>query len=286
MLLQPVVEEEMILLPGHPVIHQIFVHLAVDPTAVIEVEREEAARVHLLRRPDRSGAVGVKIFRGFALDEDRVGPPLQDLHHRQHVALDDILERGDKCSVRSHLLVPPAIFGGEDRADEHLVHRRVELDPGIAIGKGGRVGCQLRCEVRILEVAEPIRHTEVAQVHDRSDVTSLQVPQGQVSELPIIFAGRQERPVNGRAVAKELDADVLDEVEVLAPALIMAARFHLIDPSAPVIDRRDAILDPGGEHEISDCVPPFLAVVVSACQHRRAYRRTADASRFNPGRPH
>jgi hypothetical protein len=38
-LLQPVVEEEVIFLPGHAVIEQIFVHLAVDPAAVIEVER-------------------------------------------------------------------------------------------------------------------------------------------------------------------------------------------------------------------------------------------------------
>ena len=52
-LLQPVVEEEMIFLLGHAVVHQIFVHLAVDAAAVIEVEAEEAARVHQLGLVDR-----------------------------------------------------------------------------------------------------------------------------------------------------------------------------------------------------------------------------------------
>jgi hypothetical protein len=32
----------------------------------------------------------------------------------------------------------------------------------------------------------------------------------------------------------------------------MAAGFHLVDPDAAVLDRRDAVLDPGREHEVGD----------------------------------
>ena len=95
------VEEEVIFLAGHAVVEQIFVHLAVDAPAVIEVERQEAPRVQDLGRADRGRAVGVEIFRGFALDEDRVGAALQDLDHRQHVGFDDVLQRGDEADGRS-----------------------------------------------------------------------------------------------------------------------------------------------------------------------------------------
>jgi hypothetical protein len=31
---------------------------------------------------------------------------------------------------------------------------------------------------------------------------------------------------------------------------VMAAGFHLIDPGPAAIDRRDAVFDPGGKHEV------------------------------------
>jgi hypothetical protein len=37
----------------------------------------------------------------------------------------------------------------------------------------------------------------------------------------------------------------------------MAADVHLIDANAPVLDGRNAVLDPGRKHEISDVEPPL-----------------------------
>ena len=41
-----------------------------------------------------------------------------------------------------------------------------------------------------------------------------------------------------RAVAKEVDPDLLDAIEILAPALVVAADLHLVDARLAVIDRR------------------------------------------------
>jgi hypothetical protein len=116
------------------------------------------------------------------LDEDGIRTALQDLHHRQHVGLHDVLDRGDERQVRLQLLVPPAIFGAEGGADEHFVHRRIELDPGVALGEVRGVIRELLAEVRVLEVADPVGHAEVAQVHDRRDLAPLQLVQRQVGE--------------------------------------------------------------------------------------------------------
>ena len=92
----------------------------------------------------------------------------------------------------------------------------------------------------------------MAQVDDRRDVAPLQVGEDEVGEFPVIFAGAEIGFVQRRAVAQEIDADFLDAVEVLAPPLVMAADLHLVDPGLAVIDGRDAVLDPGREHEVGD----------------------------------
>ena len=53
-------------------------------------------------------------------------------------------------------------------------------------------------------------------------------------------------------VRRVLDADLLDTVEVLLPAPVMVAGLHLVDPRLAVVDGRDAVLDPGREHEVGD----------------------------------
>ena len=62
-LLEAAVEEEVIFFLGHAVIQHIFVHLRIETASVIEIERQEALRVHQLCRPDRRRALGMKIFR-------------------------------------------------------------------------------------------------------------------------------------------------------------------------------------------------------------------------------
>ena len=267
----------MVFLPGHAVVHQIFVHLAVDAAAVIEVEAEEAAGVHQLRLVDRRRAVGVEIFRAFGLDEDGVRPPLQYLDHRQHVRLDDVLERGDEAPVVGRLLVPPAVFGREDRADEHLVDRRVELHPGEAVGEGAGIGGEELREIRVLEIADPVGNSEMAEVDDRRDVAPLQLGEGEVGEFPIVLVGAEQGAVERRPVAKEMDAELVDAVEIGLPVPVMAARLHLVDPGAAAVDGRDAVLDPGREHEIGDDGPP--------CGVARRSRLTRERRRCQPQAP-
>ena len=106
--------------------------------------------------------------------------------HGQHVRLDHVLERGDEGPVAHQLLVPPAEGGRELGADEHLVDRGVELDPREAMREGaGILGKQLG-EVRVLEVADPVGHAEVAQVDDGNDAALLQPGERQIGELPVV----------------------------------------------------------------------------------------------------
>ena len=168
------------------------------------------------------------------------------------LALTMCLIAGDERAVVLLLLVPPAVFGREDRADEHLVDRRVELNPREALGEGAAIVGEQPREVRVLEIADPVGHAEMAQIDDRRDVAPLQIGEGQIGEIPVELVGAKVGLVDRRAVAEVIDPDLLDAVEILAPALVMAARRHLVDACLPVIDGRDAVLDPGREHEIGD----------------------------------
>ena len=51
-----------------------------------------------------------------------------------------------------------------------------------ARGEGAGVGGELFREIRVLEVADPIRHAEVAQVHDGHDLEPAQLGEGLVGE--------------------------------------------------------------------------------------------------------
>src|SRR3546814_178480 len=52
-LFQMIAQEEMIFIPRHPIVHQIFVHLAVDPPAIVEIEGKKSRGVQYFGRPDR-----------------------------------------------------------------------------------------------------------------------------------------------------------------------------------------------------------------------------------------
>ena len=92
----------------------------------------------------------------------------------------------------------------------------------------------------------------MAEVDDRRDLASPQLGEGEIGELPVEPVGPEIGFVDRRPVTEIVDPDLLDAVEILAPALIVAADLHLIDSSLAVIDRRDAVLDPGREHEVGD----------------------------------
>ena len=93
------------------------------------------------------------------------------------------------------LLVPPAVGGREERADEHLVDRRVELHPGKALGEGLGVVREKLGKIRVLEIADPVGHAEMAEVDDRNDVEVHQADEGDVGELPVVAPRAEERPV-------------------------------------------------------------------------------------------
>ena len=151
-----------------------------------------------------------------------------------------------------HLLVPPAVLGGEHRADEHLVDRRVELHPRKALGEGRRIVSEQLREIGVLEIADPVGNSEMAEVDDRRNVAAPQLREGDVGELPVIFAGTEIGLVDRRAVAEIIDPDFLDAVEILPPPFVVAANLHLVDAGLAVVDRRDAVFDPGREHEVGD----------------------------------
>jgi hypothetical protein len=101
----------------------------------------------------------------------------------------------------------------------------------------------------------------MTKVDDRSDVAPLQLGEAQVRELPIVLVGPEQSPVKRRTVAKEMDSELVDAVEVGLPVPVMTARLHLVDPGPAAVDGRDAVLDPGREHEIGDDGPPAICAV-------------------------
>jgi hypothetical protein len=58
-------------------------------------------------------------------------------------------------------------------------------------------------------------------------------------------------PVVGRAVAQIADAQLTRQLEILAPALVMVALFHLVYPFGTVrsLDGGIAALNSGGENK-------------------------------------
>jgi len=92
----------------------------------------------------------------------------------------------------------------------------------------------------------------VAEIDDRRDVALLELGEGLVRELPVKLVGTEIGLVDRRPVTEKVDPDLLDAIEILAPPFVMAADLHLVDSGLAMIDRRDAVLDPGREHEVGD----------------------------------
>ena len=92
--------------------------------------------------------------------------------------------------------------------------------------------------------------------------------------------GAEIRPVQRRPVAQIVDPDFLDAVEILAPALVMAADLHLVDAGLAMVDRRDAVLDPGREHEVGD---GSVSSICSLLPERPGRTRSGQSINDNPG---
>ena len=241
--------EELVFLSAHAVVHEIEEHVRVHPPAVIEIEREKAAGVVEFGEGDRIRAVGVEVLRGLALDEDGVGADIEDRPHGQHIGLDDVLQGRDEGLIARQLLVPPAIGGRERGADEHLVDRRIELNPGKALGKSLRIPGKELGKVGVLEVADPVGNPEVAQVNDRHDIAAVELAEGLVAEVPVVAPLPEPRRVDRRAIPQYPDADFVEQIEVGLPEGVVPALFHLIDAGPAPVDGRIAVLDPRSEQK-------------------------------------
>ena len=97
----------------------------------------------------------------------------------------------------------------------------------------------------------------MAEVGDGLDAQPPQLGEGLVGERPVVAARREVRAVVRRPVAQVLQAQLAHQLEVLAPALVVAALRHLVDAEVAAVRGRDhgvAVLDPGGEEEIVGAV--------------------------------
>jgi hypothetical protein len=181
------------------------------------------------------------------LNKDRVVAALEDGFHRQQVGAADVFQGGDERALVVRLLVPPAVSGGEESADVHLVDRGVELHPREPGGEGGGIRVEQLGKLGVLKVADPVRQAEVAEVDDGDDLATVEVGEGRVCEGPVVAAGAEKRLIDRWAVTQERDAQFLDFVEVGGPLVVVTAGLHLVDADAAVVDGGIAVLDAGGE---------------------------------------
>src|SRR4051794_9252137 len=115
--------------------------------------------------------------------------------HRQHVSFDDVLQSRHESAIIAQLLVPPAKTRRENGANEHFIHRRVELNPGKAARECCGVLSKQFGKIRILKISNPIWHPKMAQIDNGDDLAPPQFRKDSVRERPGIFAWAQKYPV-------------------------------------------------------------------------------------------
>src|SRR5262249_25910503 len=99
------------------------------------------------------------------------------------------------------------------------------------------------------------------QVGNHNDVTLAQVVIGFIYKRPIIAPRRLPDTIHGRSITQIREAQLLYQVKILPPSVIMAARFHLIYPYASLLKCRIAGFDAcrkykGRCHHASDLFRP------------------------------
>src|SRR3546814_2728304 len=66
-LFQMIAQEEMIFIPRHPIVHQIFVHLAVDPPAIVEIEGKKSRGVQYFRSEEHTSELQSLMRNSYAV---------------------------------------------------------------------------------------------------------------------------------------------------------------------------------------------------------------------------
>ncbi len=90
----------------------------------------------------------------------------------------EVERRRGKCPFVAPLFVPGPVERAHPGADVHLVDRRIEANPRETRRECPGIFGERLCDFRVLEVAEPGRDPEMAQVDDRLGAMVLQIAQG------------------------------------------------------------------------------------------------------------
>ena len=276
--LQVVAQKEVVLLAAHAMVHQVLVHLRIDAPAVVQIQRQKPPRIHDFGGLNRGRVFGVGILRRLALNENGIGPDFQNGFHGQHVGFHNVLERRHEAPVAAQLLVPPPEKPRKLRADEHLVHRRVELHPRKPLRKRPGVLRKQHRKIGVLEVANPVGHPKMAQVDDGGNVAPQQVLKRDIGKGPVVLMRPQKRGVNGRPVAQKPDAQLIHQIKVPLPKLVVVAFRQLIHAQGAVLDGGVAVFDAGGKKELG----AHGRKKVRLQMRRQVKRAAAKASRSLP----
>ena len=87
------------------------------------------------------------------------------------------------------------------------------------------------------------------QIDDRHGALRAERGKCLIREGPVMPARPEQRAVQLRPVAQVAAADLADQGEILAPAVVMAALRHLVTPYPAAIQGGGAVLNSGGEQE-------------------------------------
>ena len=190
-----------------------------------------------------------------------------------------VLERRHEAPVGFELLVPEAVFGAHAGGHVNLVYGRVEPHPGVAPGhRPGVVGKMYR-PLRVLEVAQPVGQPEVQQIQDGHNAQPLHFGHCQIGKLPVVTAGAEVDFVIRQAVAQHFQAQVMHELQILLPTVVVAAFGQLVAPGFAVVNGGVGTLDAGGEHKIVGQDP--LANPAPSCPEHHQTGRQRSCRRQN-----
>jgi hypothetical protein len=208
-------------LPAHPAGEQV----EAEPAAVVLV-------LGLVRQPGR-GQHPAQVLR---LHQPRARVHLPDRPHGEPDGVDLVDQHAQERAVVARVRVPVAVEPAEPGGGQRLVDRRVELQPGIALGHARGEGGDPRGEVRLAEVRVAGAAAVVQQPCDRGQAELAQPPEPLVGPAPV----GPVQAVRGHALPEHGVADRADaqpgEVVEVARAVLVPVQHGLVDV---------AVADPG-----------------------------------------
>lgn len=123
-------------------------------------------------------------------------------------------------------------------------------------------------KVRVLKVFEPVRQSEMTEIHDGNDLEPLHFRQHHIRPGPIVAVWPQMDSVVGRAVAQISDAEFVREAQIVLPVRIMSALCQFVLTFYPLrrLNGRITALDAGGKQKAL-CAGIGAALRLIMCLH-------------------